>query len=357
MLSAIATQLPDLTFNVLVLDDWSASGRAAWNSNGVPSQSALDDLGKFLVPGAHVHVAGLQDAAISEWSGLLEQFSIYPSSAQGPPSESSAHIIMGRLLAAAPSGTSCFLFVVDATAPSEFLASDLIARDSSCTVEMLSTGHREGKGRGLYDGSSKQDWVVAVSESLERCAKRVTSTEADGGAFGGVVFLAGISDESPLGSKAFERLTRFYQAMDVCAEQLKALIAGGSAPPPFWIVSEGFYQGQIRPEQAPLYGLGLCLFSSPWPLQARLVDVDSFSGSSALLADLLISCPRERHYQIDSIKGDIRLHRHMPIELQEVQSSLVAADSPVTYQCDVSKKACTPGQVRCLSDLHDHRYS
>ncbi len=71
----VQSELKDITFDALVLDDWARSGSAVFaeGPHAAAASNAMAFLAPFLVPGAEVFVRGLGDLPL--WVTLASQLS------------------------------------------------------------------------------------------------------------------------------------------------------------------------------------------------------------------------------------------------------------------------------------------
>lgn len=344
LLPALPRELPDYSFDVVALHGWHASGRAPWqpeeSSGG--AEAAFEALASFLTPGALLLALGVEGGEADEWTAALRPTASQVAAAPGvvvarldPPSPAAAR----RTAAADP----CSYVVVaeDAAAGARFAEQLAAAAGSQCTSAVLTTG--PSAAADLPDDAPAADWAAALSAALRGPASV---------GFRGVVFLAALDDDTVLGTKGFGRLAKMCQAAGACEADIAAALDGTAGEGKFWVLTEGAFGGEPRPNQGTIQGLTAVMCHELGCLEARLVDLatggspDGTTRDAALAAaaGVVAASPRERMYRVSS--AGVEVPRYVPIDPKARSTRLVSpTDRDVSYCCDVTTELATPGRV------------
>jgi len=352
LLPAMARELADYAFDVVALHAWHASGKAAWEQGSSSSNSsspeakpvlhALTTLESFMTPGAQLLVLGVEGSDKQAWTETLQPFASDVTS--------SSTLVAARMVRAIPSAPRTFLVVTEDPALAAQLTQHLtsVAGPQCRTVVLTCGSHPKAQ---LQD--SAKAWGTALGKMLE-------GISADAG-FQGLVFLGGLSDETVLGTKAFSRLAKLCQASMACEQQIATLVAGssgGGREGHLWVVTEGAYAGQIRPNQGSMQGFTFVIAHELPALEARLIDMgtDEAKGTTRAqalvkVAEILAYTPREKVYLVSN--DTIQVPRYFPLNVPARRSRMVPPTDPdIAYCCDVSKELSTPGQINVLFQTH-----
>lgn len=240
----VQQELKDITFDALVLDDWARSGSGAFaeGPHAAAASNAMAFLAPFLVPGAELFVRGLGDlplwvtlasqlsaaalslaaaapgagkAAAEEWASALTTYGVGKTTAAGP-------VLSARFKGwDAVEAAGRFLLVVDNAAEGAKLQARIKELNQACDAEMVLVG----PGATLTDEASVEDYEALInslssagdassyedSDFSEITTDSSTAASGEDGAkqggppFKGVVFMAGLHDDSVIAEKAFAR--------------------------------------------------------------------------------------------------------------------------------------------------------
>ncbi len=358
LLPALPRELPDYAFDVVAFHGWHASGAAPWAARGPsehdPAGNALAALESFLTPGAQVLALGVEApeeadgwlAALRPLAGAEAQQAVRRIEVS-----SSSSVVLARTQARVPGAPRTFLVLAEEAGVGKELAKRLgEVGGAQCQALVLTCGAHPKAA--FQDGAPATQWALALGKALEE-------VEATGGGFAGVVFLAGLGDDTVLGTKAFGRLAKLCQAAQACEAAIAGLVAAAEQQRDahLWVVTEGAYGGTIRPSQGTMQGFTYVIAHELPAMEARLIDLatdggktTSFSQGLARAAEVLALAPREKVYRVSS--AGVEVARYFPLDIKARRSRLVSPlDPEVAYYCDVSRELSTPGQVRCRAVL------
>ena len=242
----VQNELKDITFDALVFDDWARSGSAAFaeGPHAAAASNAMAVLAPFLVPGAELFVRGLGDlplwatlasqlssaalslaaaapgagkAAAAEWASALTTYGVGKPTAAGP-------VLAARFKGwDAVEAAGRFLLVVDSAAEGAKLQARIKEVNPACDAEMVLVG--PAIGATLTDEASVEDYEALInslgsaadassyedSDFSEITTDSSTAASGEDGKHGGglpfkgVVFMAGLHDDSVIAEKAFAR--------------------------------------------------------------------------------------------------------------------------------------------------------
>lgn len=360
LLPAMARELADYSFDVVALHDWHATGARPWTDKGPrendPAGNAVAALESFLTPGAQVLALGVggQEEA-DAWLRALRPLAVAGSDGATTTAVRSlvdGSVVMARVQPRVPGAPRTFLVLAEEASVGKELAKRLgEAGGVQCQSVVLTCGAHPKAS--FQDAAPATQWAVALGKTLEEVG-------AAGGGFAGVVFLAGLGDDTVLGTMAFGRLAKLCQAAQACEPLIAGCVQQGHGQQQeahLWVVTEGAYGGTIRPNQGTMQGFTYVIAHELPALEARLVDMATDGGRNTSLAqglqrvaEVLALCPREKCYRVSA--GGVEVPRYFPVDVKARRSRLVGPlDKEVAYVCDVSTELCTPGQVRVLVRL------
>jgi NADPH:quinone reductase-like Zn-dependent oxidoreductase len=375
--------LYDVTFHALIVDDWPRTGATGlpmpqpaehqvFQPQEAPSRARvlLDKLHPFLVPGAQIMVRGF--TPIPQWARLLSKASPQPlpdnpedermamdgarqdwlSTLQalrggeveevGVIETSGLSMLLSRLPSVLPQRSGRYLMAVASAAQAQemTLALQAAARGGVSPVAVPLV---------VDDVTSAEDLAQqlegALSEPLEA-----------------LIFVAGLDDTSTIGEDAHSRLLRFLQAVilneDLMTTQINELQQqSGQAlreRPHLYILSEGVFAGDIRPNQAVHYGLlGVC-FNELRPVTAKLVDLCSTQHVSRqqLLPTAMAMVLGSHREQTTCVRGvgDVVVQRSHAIDHKKARSLQLLPSDDRCYFAAVSARAADAlGQAQILT--------
>ena len=349
LLPALPLELADYAFDIVAVHAWNASGKAVWEQNSSSSSDispeakpvlhTLTTLESFMTPGAQVLVMGVEDSVDKQaWIETLQPFA--------SDVISSSTLVAARMVHLIPSAPRTFVVVAEDTALAAHLTQHLgMLAGPQCRTVVLTCGS--------HPMAHLQDSAKAWGSTLCKTLKGIS---ADAG-FQGLIFLGGLNDETVLGTNAFSRLAKLCQASMACEQQITQLLAGSGGARQgghLWVVTEGAYAGQIRPNQGSLQGFTFVIAHELPTLEARLIDLGTESAKGmmrvqalAKVAEILAYTPREKVYLVSN--GNIRVPRYFPLDVPVRRSRMIPPTDPkIAYCCDVSKELSTPGQINVL---------
>lgn len=354
LLPALARELADYAFDLVALHAWHASGKAAWEQGSSSSSSssscsaakpvihALTTLESFMTPGAQLLVLGVEDSDKQAWTEMLQPLA--------SDVISSSTLVAARMVRVITSAPRTFIVVAEDPALATQLTQHLgTLAGPQCHTVVLTCG--SNPKAHLQD--SAKAWGTVLGKTLE-------GISADAG-FQGLVFLGGLSDKTVLGTNAFSRLAKLCQASMACEQQIATLVAGsggGGREGHLWVVTEGAYAGQIRPNQGSMQGFTFVIAHELPALEARLIDMGTGDAKGttreqalAKVAEILAYTPREKVYLVSN--DTIQVPRYFPLNVPARRSRMVPPTDPeIAYCCDVSKDLSTPGQINVLFQAH-----
>jgi hypothetical protein len=337
-------ELKDITFQTMIVDDWTRSGAAACALESNDKSSAAHEVMRVfspcLVPEARVLVRGLVPEPL--WLRIVSQASSAPMTLAFSESVDVAaqwrdalevhhgQLVSGeeedadapRVLQGITSSRMCpqpGLYVVVASSEEQgrVVASEMLDAAPGAEVKVLvvhedssaedvkellirhltpnhcpSGGVEESKESSSDVRNSEETRSVSMdsdeptpSEEGEQSQPRLRA----------MVFAAGLEDATPTGQAGFMRLVRFSQALLLAtAEVRKAWGPDHKEGPPLWVLSEGVYGGQIRPNQGTLQGLTNVLSSELNEMVPRLVDLGHAATDLAQAMALVAGGAREK---------------------------------------------------------------
>lgn len=352
LLPALARELPDYAFDAVAFHGWHATGAAPWAGRGPrehdPAGNAVEALESFMTPGAQVLALGLEGPAEADaWLAALRPLAPQAGAARRmvlPGAEdASAAVVMARVEPRVPGAPRTFLVLAEDSGLGKELARRLgELGGAQCQALVLTCGAHPKAA--FQDAAPATQWALALGKALDEVA-------ATGAAFAGVVFLAGLGDETVLGTKAFGRLAKLCQAAQACEALIAGLAGAEGADAHLWVVTEGCYGGAIRPNQGTMQGFTYVIAHELPAMEARLIDLATDGGKTTSLpqalaraAEVLAFAPREKVYRVAS--GGVEVPRYFPLDMKTRRSRLVSPlDTEVSYFCDVSRELSTPGQV------------
>jgi hypothetical protein len=145
-----------------------------------------------------------------------------------------------------------------------------------------------------------------------------------------MVFAAGLEDATPTGQAGFMRLVRFSQALLLAtAEIRKAWGPDHKEGPPLWVLSEGVYGGQIRPNQGTLQGLTNVLSSELNEMVPRLVDLGHAATDLAQAMALVAGGAREKAYSV--VGGRVRVSRFRSLDRDRIRTAMLKPSGPASF--------------------------
>jgi hypothetical protein len=290
VLSALHSDMSDLTFHSLVLHRWSSASSNSWET----PEAFLAELGGYLAPHASLLISGVAEGAASaEWADALEDCgeltSVGLQGAEGLRVLACDYVGRGH-----HSARPRLLLVVSED-----------AKAAARLKGLLEGGKGKGKGKGFdvvvevvpaqAQGGPKLDgpqeaWNAVVSRAMAKAEAhdRVLS----------VVFVPLAHDSTLLGTCEFMRLANLARAL--AAEE--GAIKGRHPGCALWILAEGAYHGPvIRPHMGTLQG-----FCNPLNIEHRfvhfkLVDMASQAQALPLAADLVLQNPNEKLYLVRGV--------------------------------------------------------
>ena len=378
-------ELKDITFEALVLDEWTRSGVTAFAEGKAETAAAnaLEAFGSFLMPGAPIYVRGLNnlplwtvlvslvsasplplvhalsaEEATAEWTGLfLTQGEVHTVPV------GTGSLLVGRLATPILASPAKYVLVVDQQAEGEELLKLLQARNAAAEAEIILVGEN-GK---LTDASTADDYAalltqllapakveeVAEGEAAAAAPAEEATEAAQGTPFKGVVFSAGLHDESVIGDVAFSRLLKLGQGLLKNGDLLKSLRATELAEPAsLWVVTKGAYVGELRPAQGTVQGMATVLCGELHDMITKHVDVAT-SGPKDLrgLADLVLTDAREKSYTI--VDGVTQVARFNAIDKTDARALQVKATDKLSYFADIKSAASVPGEIAVTFQLRD----
>ena len=318
---AVGLDVKDVSFDVVMLNDWSRSGAAAWSGKGhTPEDVFMDKFGRHLAPQAQVIVRGFGARAI--WPALL--FSLGAGQLKvdlkDPVNVSASLTKASECLAGYGSTVSTPLVdegtkVVLCTMPSfiplrhsrVLIVTDHVERAAAFEAKLRVVQPDVITDRICFDGDEGPD---DLKEALiDRLALFLPSPGQQS-----IIFIAGIGDTSPIGEVGFQRLLEVSRLLN--EEETRSLLAD-CLPVPFWVVTEGAYFGRLRPEQSSLQGFTLTLSEelSRTTFLVKYADM-SDANEMGLLAELVLSECREQLYALDH--GHLKVMRFHRIDSEAI---------------------------------------
>jgi malonyl CoA-acyl carrier protein transacylase len=372
-----AALLKDLTFQALILDDWARTGRAAWSPaqedkedqgaiKGVPSPAAtaLALLKPFLAPSAQVLVRGM--ASEPAWVGIMSQLSTKPlvlledavkqesgevlaqelegaaqewTTALGllgaqPVEKAGGLLLVGRLPATRSVPASRVVLVasteeqvqaVRRTAADTCVEVDVLMLTEESTVESLEAELAKvlGAERNGGDSGTEETKSSSESESNRGEAWRISS----------IIFTAGLDDESVIGQVAFSRLLRLSQALMRSQEGLSRHLSPIGEGPSLWVVTQGVYGGNIRPNQSTLQGMSAVLCSGLRLVGTKHLDLATMDDLEVGI-ELCLSNAREQAYRVSD--GRISVARFCSLDRDELRRTTILPSSKQSFFVDTS---------------------
>jgi len=367
-------ELKDLTFDAVVLDDWVRTGSAPFveGEGANVSSNAVAFLAPFLAPSALVFVRGLNDlplwvtlasqvsaaalplataadikckAAREEWTSTLTLTGRATAQAQDS-------VVAGAMKGLLVTQPGRYLLVTDSMQAATDLRRQIMALNSACEAEVIVVG----EGGSLRDDSTVEDYEGAItgligsdSSCEDSDFSEITtdsSTAAEDGVvvpLKGVVFLAGLNDESQIGEMVFSRLLKLSQALLKCADKPKSL----------WLVTNGVYVGEIKPAHGVVQGFSTVLKSELNGVATKHVDLAAMRTGLGALAQLVVANAHETSYAV-SEAGQILVPRFNAVDKVAARSESVRTNARnVSFFADVERQN-TPGKIGakfCLQEL------
>jgi len=192
-----------------------------------------------------------------------------------------------------------------------------------CTLVTL------GPGQMISDEANNDEMARIIHSNLQENSLPLS----------GIVFMAGLCDESPIGELSFQRFMKVSQTLDKLKDTIKPMFSPGMDTLPLWIVTEGVYVAPFRPQQSILQGLVSPLVQELDHLLLHHIDMSSVDRHMAQLAALVVKRAPEQTYVIDE-QGQVKVSRwHATNAKEELTREVLASERRRRFVVEVDREA------------------